>query len=156
MSGELISTNRGKIPQRAIRHIDELPYAVTYEVEENQILLGVDFGGSDYPFIIATPASRRAKCIEVQIAEVTETFAAVTTDASVEIGDGSDQDGFAFTDDIADGTASQIFTSYDGSISPGALGEIIQPGDQVTITAVAGTGTPTGIARVFCTFLYFQ
>jgi len=156
MSGELISTNRGKIPQRAIRHIDELPYAVTYDIIENMVILGVDFDDSNVETIIATPASRRAKCIEVQVFEVTEAFVEHTTAANVSVGDGSDIDEFGVTNDIADGSAAQIFTSYDGTFGS-ADNDVIQPADQVTITCVAATGAnAAGIARVAVTFLYFQ
>jgi hypothetical protein len=156
MSGELISTLGGKVPQRAIRHIDSLPYVVSYDIVEDFAILGVDFDGSDVATIIATPASRRAKWIECQIFEVTEAFVGHTTDANVSVGDGADIDEFGVTDDIVDGSASQIFTSYDGSISSWDT-EIIQPGDQVTITCVAATGgNAAGIARVSVSFMYFE
>jgi len=152
MSGELISTIRGKVPQRAIRHIDELPYAASYS-------LGlVDYGEADVPHIIATPASRRSKVIEVQIGDVTEAFTSTTTAARIDIGDGSDADGFGLTDDFADGLAGQVFTSYDDTITEGALGAIIEGGDQVTITCVAATGgsPDAGIAYTTVTLIHFQ
>jgi len=149
MSGTLISTARGKVPQRAIRHIDELPYAASYAST-------MDFGAAD-SFVFATPAGRRGKVIEVALFDVTETFNSVTTAARVEIGDGTDADGFAFTDDFADGTAGQVFTSYDDTITAGVLGDIIEGGDQVTVTCVAPIGgTPTGIGQLAVTVLYFQ
>lgn len=151
MSGELISTLRGKIPQRAIRHIDELPYVVSYS-------LGlVDYGESNVVHILATPASRRTKPLEVQIGDVSEAFTSTTTAARVDIGDGSDADEFALTDDIADGSDGQIFTSYDGTLVIGDT-EIIQPGDQVSITCVAATGgaPDAGIAFTTVSFIYFQ
>ena len=148
MSGT-IDTLAGKVPQRAIRYLDQLPYVATYT--SNQ-----DFGAGD-SFVFATPASRYAKVTEVQLHNVTETFNSVTTAASVEIGDGSDADGFAYTDDFADGTAAQVFTTYDDTITAGVLGDIIGPGDQVTATAVAPTGgTPTGIADVSVSVLLFS
>jgi hypothetical protein len=156
MSGELISTARGKIPQRAIRHIDELPYAVTYDIVESASVYGVDFDGSNIASILATPASRRAKCIEVQIYDTSEAFVDDTTPGYVAIGDGSDIDEFGRTDDIVDGLAGQVFTSYDGTFGSADF-DIIEAGDQVTVTCVAGTGTlAAGIAKVAVTFLYFQ
>ena len=161
MSGELISVFGGKVPQRAIRQLDKLPYAVSYELETNQTLNGVDFGASNDAFIIQTHGSKRAKPIEVLLYDITENFAGTTTKASVEIGDGSDADGFAYTDDVADADATTAkgslhMSSAAGTITAGALGDIIEAGDYVTVTCVAGTGTPTGIARVSVSFLYFD
>jgi len=164
MSGELISLFGGKVPQRAIRHLDKLPYVASYELEANQTLLGIDFGaGADDEFIIQMHGSKRAKCVEVCLYDITENFAGTTTKASVQIGDGSDADGFAYTDDVADAAATTAvgsvhFSSAAGTITPGALNSqgIIEAGDYVTVTAVAGTGTPTGIARVSVSFLYFD
>ena len=163
MSGELISVFGGKVPQRALRQLDKLPYVASYELEANQTLLGVDFGASDDTFILQMHGSKRAKCVEVLLYDITENFAGTTTKASVQIGDGSDADGFAYTDDVADAEAttavgSKHFSSAAGSITPGALNSqgIIEAGDYVTVTAVAGTGTPTGIARVSVSFLYFD
>jgi hypothetical protein len=147
----ILTDINGKVPQRAVRYIETLPYFVSYAEE------AVDFGAGDSTNVIATPARFRGKVIAVDSYNNSETFNSVTTAASVEIGDGSDADGFSFTDDFADGTAAQHFSGADGTITAGALGEIIQPADQVTITNVAPTGgTPTGISSVAVTLLYFQ
>ena len=163
MSGELISVFGGKVPQRAIRHLDKLPYVASYELETNQTLLGVDFGASNDAFILQMHGSKRAKCVEVLLYDITENFAGTSTKASVEIGDGTDADGFAYTADVADADAttaigSKHFSSAAGTITAGALDEqgIIQAADYVTVTCVASTGTPTGIARVSVSFLYFD
>ena len=156
MTGSYVSTNRGKIPQRALRYIDELPYVVSYHLSEDvTTVFGVDFGAGDAAFVLATPASRRAKPLEVQIYGNGETFNSVTTSARVDIGDGSDIDEFALCT-LADGTVAQIFTSYDGTLVIGDT-EIIQPADQVTVTCTAPTGgTPTGQAAVSVSFIYFE
>lgn len=157
MSGTLISTASGKIPQRALRFLDQLPYVAQYHLSEDvTTVFGVDFGAGDAAFVLATPATRRAKPLEVQIYGVSETFNSVTTSARVDIGDGTDDDEFALTNDFADGTVAQVFTSYDGTIVVGDQ-EIIEPGDQVTVTCVAPTGgTPSGRAGVSVAFIYFE
>ncbi len=157
MSGELIIGARGKVPQRAIRHIDELPYAVTYDIVEDFAILGVDFGASNVETIIITPANRRGKVIDVNLFEITESFTSTTTAANVSVGDGSDIDEFGVTDDFVDGTASQNFTSYNDSFGSADF-DIIEPADLVTITCVAATGgsPDAGIGRVNVTILYFQ
>ena len=160
MSGELISTVGGKVPQRAIRHLDQLPYAASYEIEENQTLNGVDFGGTLSAYIIQMHATKRAKCLEVNLYDITENFAG-TTKGAVQIGDGSDADGFAYTDDFVDAAltttlGSKSYSSAAGTITAGALGEIIEPADYVTVTCKANVTSATGIARVSVSFLYFD
>jgi hypothetical protein len=161
MSGELIATVGGKVPQRAIRYLDQLPYVATYQLDEDNIIVGVDFGGADEAFIINTHNSKRAKCVEALVYDITENFAGTTTKASIEVGDGSDADGFCYTDDFVDAemttaVGAKHYSSAAGSITAGALGEIIEADDQVTITCVASTGSPTGIGRVAVSFLYFD
>jgi len=163
MSGELISLFGGKVPQRAIRHLDKLPYVASYELETDQILLGVDFGATSDTFIINTHNTKRAKCVEVLVYHISENFAGTTTKSSVEIGDGSDADGFAYTDDFLDAehttaVGSKHYSSAAGSITPGVLNSqgIIEADDQVTVTCVGATGTPTGIGKVSVSFLYFD
>jgi len=163
MSGELISVFGGKVPQRALRQLDKLPYVASYEIEENQTLLGVDFGGSDSTYIIQTHGSKRAKVVEALIYDISENFTGDVSKASIEFGDGSDADGFAYTDDVADAEAttavgSKHFSSAAGSITPGALNSqgIIEAGDYLTVTCVAGTTTTTGIGRVSVSLLYFD
>lgn len=159
MSGELISTVGGKIPQRAIRHLAQLPYVATYQLDENVTTIpGVDFGAGDEAFVLATPGTLRAKPIEVSLYKITETFTTDTAEASVEIGDGTDQDEFAYTDDFgaAAAAAPLCFTAAEGNLNVGDT-EIIQPDDIVTVTCVAPTGgTPAGRAMVAVSFLYFE
>jgi len=160
MSGTLISSLSGKVPQRAIRHLDALPYAVTYQLDEDNVIAGVDFGGADEAFIIQTHGSKRGKVIEILIYDITENFAG-TTKARVDVGDGTDANGFAFTDDFVDAemtttVGAKHLSTADGSISPGVLGDIIEAGDMVTFTCVAGVTAPTGIGRVAVTLFYFD
>jgi len=160
MSGELISTLGGKVPQRAIRHLDRLPYVASYEIEENQTLLGVDFGGTLSAYIIQMPASKRAKVLEALIYDITEEFEG-TTKGAIQFGDGSDADGFAYTDDFVDASmtvakGSIHYSSAAGTITEGALGGIIEAADYVTVTCKANVTSAKGIARVSVSFLYFD
>lgn len=160
MSGRIVELLGGKIPQRAIRHLDRLPYAVSYEIEEDQVLLGVDFGGSLSAYIIQTHGSKRAKVIEACIYDITESFAG-TTKGAIQFGDGSDADGFAFTDDFVDADLTtskggQHFSTAAGSITAGILGEIIEPADYLTVTCKANVTGAAGIARVSVSLLYFD
>ncbi len=146
----------GKVPQRAIRYLDQLPYVHCFHF--SNVAAGVDFGAGDSQYQLQTPVGRRAKPIEVSVYDVTETFTDDTTEASVEIGDGSDQDEFAYTDDFSTLAAdnADTFTSYDGSLVVGDT-EIIEGDDEVTVTCVAPTGgTPAGIAKVSVAFMYFE
>lgn len=150
MSGSIIANSAGKVPQRAIRYLNQLPYFTSY-VEE-----AVDFGAGNSTFIFGTPSTLRGKPFAVDIYNASEAFNSVTTAARVDIGDGSDADEFALTDDFADGTTGQNFSANAGSLQVGDT-EIIEAGDQVTVTCVAPTGgTPAGIASVAVTVLYFE
>lgn len=159
MSGQLVSTLKGKVPQRAIRYLGQLPYVASYHLSEDVTTIpGVDFGAGDEAFIIATPATLRGKPIGVDVYKVSETFTDTTLEASVEIGDGTDQDEFAYTGDFGTlaTTAALNFSAHAGTLVVGDT-EIIQPADQVTITCVAPTGgTPAGRAMVSVQFLYFE
>lgn len=159
MSGELISTLAGKIPQRAIRHLGSLPYVNTYHLSEDVTTIpGVDFGAGDDTFVLRTPTTLRGKPIAVDVYMVSETFTTTTTSARIDIGDGSDADEFALTDDFGALAAATpgSYTSHAGTLQVGDT-EIIEPGDYVTITCVAPTGgTPAGRAMASATFLYFE
>lgn len=155
----LIELSGGKVPQRAIRHLSSLPYAASYHLSEDVTTIpGVDFGQGDEAFVLNTPGTLRAKPIEVNCYKVTETFTTTTLEASVEIGDGTDQDEFAYTDDFGAMAAAtpQCFCAHDGTLNVGDT-EIIEPNDLVTVTCVAPTGgTPAGRCMVSVTFLYFE
>jgi len=159
MSGELISSLAGKVPQRALRHINQLPYVASYELADTTTtVLGVDFGGADETFIIQTPATLRAKPLEVAIYDITEDFAG-TTKGAVLIGDGSDADEFALTGNFVDAEmtatiGAKNYSSHAGTLVVGDT-EIIQPADYVTVTCRASVTGPTGIGRVSVSFFYF-
>ena len=150
MSGQLVSTLKGKVPQRAIRYLGELPYAVTYNCG-----IALDIGAGDKTTDFITDAAFRGKIQAISIYDITETFNSVTNPPRVDIGDGSDADYFC-TVEIADGTTPQHFSAAAGTIVANQA-EIIEPGDAVTVTSVAPEGgTPTGIANVDVTVLYFK
>lgn len=152
MTMGILTDINGVVPQRAIRYIKTMPLFVSYDAEGV-----VDFGdtGDGGGFVFATPATMRGKPMQVDIYDNGETFAG-TTKARVDIGDGSDQDEFALTDGFADGTAAQLFNVADGTLVIGDT-EIIEPGDQVTVTCVdAITSTISGQAKVTLTMLYFK
>lgn len=150
MSGELISTLKGKVPQRAIRHLGDLPYAVTYNCG-----IALDIGAGNKATDFITDAAFRGKIQAISVYDITETFNSVTTAPRIDIGDGSDAD-YWCTVEIADGTTAQHFSAAAGTIVANQA-EIIEPGDVVTVTSVAPTGgTPTGIANVDVTVLYFK
>lgn len=155
MSGTLISTARGKVPQRALRFIDQLPYCSTFNL--GVVDYGAAGAGVDYEF--QTPASRRGKVVAVNLFQCTESFNAVTTSASVQIGTGADPDGYAFTDDIGSLLANNAvaFTSYDGNLNDGALGSTLPEGSEIQIRTVGPTGgTPTGIAYTSLDVFFFE
>lgn len=159
MTMGILTDINGVVPQRAIRYLQQMPYYVSYEIEENQTLLGVDFGGSTSTYIIQTPETLRGKPIAVDIYDISENFAA-TTKSAVLIGDGSDADEFALTGDFVNAemttsVGAKNYSSHAGSLIVGDT-EIVQPDDYITITCRAGVTGPTGIARVSVTMLYFK
>jgi hypothetical protein len=155
----ILTDINGVVPQRALRYLETMPYFVTYHLSEDVTTIpGVDFGAGDEAFLLATPSVFRGKPIAVDVYKISETFNSVTTQARVDIGDGSDADEFALTDDFADNAAAAPihFCVADGSLQIGDT-EIIEPDDIVTITCVAPTGgTPAGRAMVSVTMLYFK
>jgi hypothetical protein len=115
-----------------------LAYDATY------LFQAQDYGAGDIAEVIRGPVGRRGTVISAVVFNVTEVFNSVTTAARLDVGDGSDQDGYALSSDYADvavaGSGAVLF-------SAGALGNDL-PGDtEITLTMVAPTGgTPTGIA----------
>lgn len=154
MSGRLIELAAGKIPQRAIRYLNQLPYAVTVQFE------AVDFGTPTASLTFNVPSAMRGKVINIDLTGVTETFTSTTLAAGIEVGiDGGDTDAYCTTErginDLAAATA-QNFNANDGSLVNGA-NEIMEPGAIVTVTPIAPTGgTPAGIADLGITVLYFE
>lgn len=127
---------------------------------------GVDFGATDTTQVIPAPLTGRtsANGLSGQTARgrvrgysllnVTEIFAGSTSGAGVQVGDGTDPDKF-FADDLAlNGTAvgAAVYVLDNGSA-------VDIPGDSalpLTVTFVAGVGTPTGIADVVVDIEWFD
>lgn len=140
----------GKVPQRLIRELSELPYFVTYSCG-----IALDIGAGDKVTDFETPTNFRGKIMALDVFDITETFNSVTTAPRIDVGDGSDAD-YWTTVDIPDGTTPSHFSAADGTIVKNQA-EIIEPGDRVYVTSVAPTGgTPTGIANISATMLYFK
>ena len=153
MSGEMISTLRGKVPQRAIRHLQDLPYTITYQSTAVQ-----DFGDTgDAAFAtITTPADRRGKVMAVEIFAGAENFAGTTDKAYVAIGTTDAGQEIAYTDDVADGALTPVIYTAGNGLNVGTVGNVIDEGDLVYMCGMDATGTPTGQAFVAVTLLYFK
>ena len=146
-----IASISGKVAKHLFDELKGIPYFVTYTAEGV-----VDFGdtGDSGGFVFATPATRRGMVYSIELYDNGETFAGATTAARVDVGDGSDADEFA-TCTAAAGTAGQTFSLVDGTLTQGDT-PVIEAGDQVTVTCVDATGTPTGQAKVAVTMVYFE
>ena len=116
-----------------------------------------DFGtGSNITQVIAVPKTgrdldnpgtgARGRVRGVLISAITEDFAGSTTDAGVQVGDGSDADLYFDSGLVLDETADIAESVY--LLDDGAAVDIPGGRSTVTITTVAATGTPTGIANV--------
>ena len=153
MSGELVSTLSGKIPQRAIRHLDRMPYCVTY-----QSTAVIDFGntGDDAFATITTPTDRRGKVMQVDLYAGAENFAGTTDKAYIAIGTTDAGQEIAYTDDVADGALTPISYRPGAGLNDGTVGNIIDAGDLVYCCGMDATGTPTGQAFAAVTFLFFE
>jgi len=154
MSGQLVSTLKGKIPQRAIRHLSSLPFATSIQFQ------AVDFGTPTASLSFVAPSLLRGKVMSIDLTSVTETFTSTTLAAGIEIGiDGGDTDAYCTTErGINDLTAAttQNFNAHDGSLVDG-VDEIIPAAGIVTVTPIAPTGgTPAGIANLTATVFYFE
>lgn len=151
MSGRLIELCRGKVPQRAIRHLAELPYTVTY-----QSTAVIDFGntGDDAFLTIITPSDKRGKVIQAEFYANAETFAGTTKGAEIAIGTTDGGAEVAITGVKTDGVTSETFTAADGTLIDGAT-PIIEGGDTIYLNGIDATGTPTGQSFASVTILYF-
>lgn len=153
MSGSIISANVGKVPQRAIRYLDQLPYFVTY-----QSTAVIDFGntGDDAFLTITTPTDRRGKVMQVDLFAGAENFAGTTDKAYVAIGTTDAGQEIAFTDDVADGALTPISYRPGAGLNEGTVGNVIDAGDLVYCCGMDAEGTPTGQAFAAVTFLFFE
>ena len=125
----------------------------------------VDFGGSDVTHVIAaplagrdnefgTPPTARGRVRGYTVYESTEIFAGSTTGGGMTVGDGTTANLY-FEDDLplnglAVGGSQYVIDNGDAVDIPAeATGDI-------TITFVASTGTPTGIADVIVDVEWFD
>ena len=120
-----------------------------------------DFGtGSDITRVIQLPTVPNkdsgstqkfngARVVGAIVSNITEDFAGSTTDSGIQVGDGSDADLYYDSGLVLDETADigeSVFLPDDGAqidIPSGA-----STAGSVTVTFVAATGSPTGIADV--------
>ena len=125
--------------------------------------VATDFGASDATEVIAVPTNGpnstsagtglRGRIMGVTIMEITEDFAGSTTDAGVQVGDGSDADVYYDSGLVLDETADigeSVFLKDDG-----AQIDIEAGRTSVTVTFVASVGSPTGIATAMVHILWF-
>ena len=153
MSGSIIANNVGKVPQRAIRYLDQLPYFVSYQSTAVQ-----DFGntGDDAFLTITTPTDWRGKVMEVSLFAGAENFAGSTDKAYVAIGTTDAGQEIAYTPDIADGALTPITYRAGNNLNEGTVGNIIDAGDLVYCCGMDAEGTPTGQCFVGVTFMFFE
>lgn len=152
MSGRIIELMAGKIPQRAIRYLEKLPYVVTY-----QSTAVIDFGntGDDAFLTIITPSTMRGKVLQVDSYSNAELFAGSTKGAEIAIGTSDGGAEVAITNEFVAGTASQSFTAAAGTLISGAT-PIIEGGDTIYLNGIDATGTPTGMSFASVTIFYFE
>jgi hypothetical protein len=119
---------------------------------ETYLFQAQDFGAGDAAEVIQGPSGKTGIVRAVTVFNVSEAFTIVTTSARVDVGDGSDANGYAFSNDIP---AVAIAGSHSPAISAGVLGNELPGGAAVTLTFVAPTGgTPAGIADVQVTITW--
>lgn len=150
MSQHTIDALGKKVPQRVIRALSKIPYAITY------VLADTDFG-ADSTRVFTLPSNKRGKIVAVDAYDVTEVFTEVGSPARVDIGDGSDADAYALTGSFG-ALATDESLNFDevAGLTEGALGSVVPAGAEVTVTGVAA-GTPdTGIATIAITVILFE
>ena len=112
----------------------------------------IDFGASTSTQTIQVPVSgaqgRAGRVVGVILSDVSEDFAGSTTDAGVQVGDGTDADKYFDSGLVLDETVdindnATLYLTDDGAQVDIELGR-----STVTVTFVAAAGTPTGIADV--------
>ena len=121
------------------------PYAVTYTFPQ------VDFGAGDSTEVIAGHPDRVGYIQEVVVTRVTETFTTDTTEARVEVGDGTDPDYHVVSANLGALAATE---SARPVLTPGVERNLGVQDATVTFVAPTG-GVPAGIADVSVTVLWF-
>ena len=130
----------------------------------------VDFGATDTTEVIAQPLTGRDTSMGVpptargrvkgfSVQNVSEIFAGTTTQAGLAVGDGTTEDLYFASDvSLANGTLNGVAVDkaqYVLNLSDGEDIPAEATGD-LTLTFVAGTGTPTGIADVTVDIEWFD
>lgn len=132
----------------------------------------VDFGATDTTEVIAqpltgrdtkygVPPTARGRVRGFSVQNVTEIFAGTTTQAGVAVGDGTTEDLY-FASDVTLANGTMNTTPVGGALyvnnADSALSVDIpaEATGDLTITFVAGTGTPTGIADVTVDIEWFD
>jgi len=134
-----------QVSQNTVAGASGASYSVTY-------IFPAKNWDTEWEEVINTPAAKRGRVIAATLYDVTETFVDTTTDARVDVGDGTDVDAFALTAGF--GTLAAA-ASLAPAITQGVT-EIIPVGDIVTVTGIAA-GTPgNGIATLALTIEFFD
>lgn len=114
--------------------------------DETYLFQAVDLGAGNVAEVIRGPAGKVGTVRAVSVFNVTEAYNSVTTSARVDVGNGSDADYYAKSNDFSD---LAIAAAESPGIVAGVGGNSL-PGDTaITLTLVGPTGgTPTGISDV--------
>lgn len=114
----------------------------------------IDFGtGSDIVHTIQVPVDgasvgRSGRVAAVIVSNVTEDFAGSTSDAGIQVGDGTDADKYYDTGLVLDETVDVADLAVLDLPDDGAKVDIEYNRSTVSVTFVSAVGTPTGIADV--------
>lgn len=129
-----------------VKDLKDVPYAETY------VLGAKDFGAGNWTELILTPSTHRGYLKSVVIYEVSEVFSTTTTEATLNVGIASDADLYATTPDFG---ALAVAATLRPALTRGTT--VIEPGTSIQVQGIAPTGgTPTGIATVALTIVYFK
>lgn len=143
--GTLVDIN-DQLSPGLVKDLNTVPYTETY------VLGAKDFGAGDWTELVLTPSTHRGYLASVVIYEVTEVFSTTTTEATLNVGIASDADLYATTPDFG---ALQVAATLRPALTRGTT--IIEPGTSIQVQGIAPTGgSPTGIATVALTFVYFK
>jgi hypothetical protein len=104
----------------------------------------VDFGGANTVEVIEGPAGKTGRVVSFTVYNITEIFHGDTTQARLDVGDGADANGYAFSTDVPAEQATA--TSVSPVVSAGVLGNSLPGATPITLTFVSTVGTPTGIS----------
>lgn len=114
----------------------------------------IDFGtGTDIVHTIQVPQDggsqgRSGRVVDVIISDVSENFAGSTSDAGVQVGDGSDADKYYDTGLVLDETVDVADLATLSLADDGSKVDIEYNRSTITVTFVSAVGSPTGIADV--------